>query len=524
MALLLRRGAPSMTTPRHFERTGQNRGTNCEDVAPRAVQDLPRECAPGAHVAARGRTWIVTRVDRYARCGVVALASARSALSLIVPIDRIEAVAGRGRWRRARMGRVAQTVLTSMVGGTSFAPLRGGAAGLVLLPWQSAVASAFDGGAATRVLLADAVGLGKTIQAGLAVTALRARDPASRVLVLAPAGVRDQWADEWDTRLGLRAWVADPAACRRAGAELPAGVTPWAAHSLVVASIDYVKQPDVLAAALAVWWDLVIVDEAHNVGAGSDRRTAAHALASSSARVLLVTATPHAGQDEAFAALCAIGARGGEGDPCLVRRTRAHVGLGASARLRMLQVPPSASERRMHDTLRVYARQVWDEGLPGGALAMAWLLKRAASSPVALARSIAHRQAQLGGPRSPTSAAPWLPFDDEVDERDDADTLAPEALGAPGLSNADRERRLMDALATDALAACREWRKGLALARWLRRSREPAVVFTEYRDTLDALLPVLDGVAVAVLHGGRSVKRSAEEQIPLDGTGTFGRF
>src|SRR4051812_13438093 len=144
MALLLRRDGTSMTTPHHFERTGPNGSTNCEDVAPRAVQDLPHECAPGAHVVARGRTWIVTRVDPYARCGVVALASARSALSLIVPVDRIEAVAGRGRWRRARMGRVAHTVLTSIVGGTPFARLPSGAAGLVLLPWQSAVAAAFD--------------------------------------------------------------------------------------------------------------------------------------------------------------------------------------------------------------------------------------------------------------------------------------------------------------------------------------------------------------------------------------------
>ncbi len=107
----------------------------------------------------------------------------------------------------------------------------------------------------------------------------------------------------------------------------------------------------------------------------------------------------------------------------------------------------------MHDTLRCTPARCGTKACLVVPLAMAWLLKRAASSPVALARSIAHRQAQLGGPRSPTSAAPWLPFDDEVDERDDADTLAPEALGAPGLSNR-RSRATAHGRARDRRPGC----------------------------------------------------------------------
>ena len=67
----------------------------------------------------------------------------------------------------------------------------------------------------SRVLLADEVGLGKTIQAGIAVSELMTRGMADRVLVLTPAGLRDQWAQELTTRFALDARVAD--APRRSG-------------------------------------------------------------------------------------------------------------------------------------------------------------------------------------------------------------------------------------------------------------------------------------------------------------------
>ena len=154
--------------------------------------------------------------------------------------------------------------------------------------------------------------------------------------MLTPAGLRDQWADELTMRLGLAPWVADPLACRRQRAVIPPGANAWAAHRLVVTSIDYVKQPEVLSPPPRVPWDLVVVDEAHNLGSGSDRRVAADALAADASRVLLVTATPHAGSDEEFASLCAVGARGATDErPAIVRRHREDVGLGAASRLRV---------------------------------------------------------------------------------------------------------------------------------------------------------------------------------------------
>ena len=158
------------------------------------------------------------------------------------------------------------------------------------------------------------------------------------------------------SRLGLSAWTADPAAWRSARAKLPPGVNAWAAHPLVVASIDYVKQPDVLAAAAAVPWDLLVVDEAHNAGVGSDRRVAADALAARSTRVLLVTATPHAGDDDGFEALCAIGARGpGDPAPRLVRRRREEAGLAPGAGSEWCACPCRQRSGRCTSAARVRA-------------------------------------------------------------------------------------------------------------------------------------------------------------------------
>jgi hypothetical protein len=282
-------------------------------------------------VFARARPWTIDRLARAGRIVTIDLRGPADTLTLLHPFDRISACPAPG-WRRARIGGSAAPALDAAIGGTGLAALDGGRAPLALPSWQLAAACAFEQGTALRVLLADAVGLGKTVQAGLALATLRAAGALDHALVLVPAGLREQWARELEARLGLQSWTADPLSWRAAQARLPPGTSAWCAHPLVLSSIDFVKQPDVLAAAAAVSWDVLVVDEAHNAGPGSDRRAAVHALASGAARLLLVTATPHAGDDEGFESLCTLGARAGETAPLLVRRAREDVGLPRASR------------------------------------------------------------------------------------------------------------------------------------------------------------------------------------------------
>jgi superfamily II DNA or RNA helicase len=166
-----------------------------------------------------------------------------------------------------------------------------------------------------RLLLADDVGLGKTIEAGLVITELIARRRASRILIVTPAGpLLDQWREEMAERFGLRLVVADRAELERIRKGTELGTNPFDHLPLALASMDYLKQDRVLD-----WldrsngYDLVILDEAHHysdTGAeeydradASQRRKLALVLARAADALLLLSATPHDGHDRSFASL-----------------------------------------------------------------------------------------------------------------------------------------------------------------------------------------------------------------------------
>jgi len=127
--------------------------------------------------------------------------------------------------------------------------------------------------------------------------------------------------------------VADSVSLARLGAEW--GTTnPWTCRAVTITSIDFVKRPEVMRALEALVWDAVVFDEAHGLTGRSDRALAAGALARRARTVVLLTATPHAGDDRAFETLCGIGDLGRAFPLLTFRRTRSdgHVGV-ASVRI-----------------------------------------------------------------------------------------------------------------------------------------------------------------------------------------------
>ena len=490
--------------------------TNCAPPASDVAQNLP---AAGSLVRARGFTWRLRRIDHHASCCRIDLAPADGAAparwqGVLSPPDRVRPAGPSWKWQAWPLAGAARDLAVRAIDAT----LPGRAAlqpALSLIPWQGAAAAAFRDGRASRVLLADDVGLGKTVQAGLALASLAALGEARRVLVLTPPGLREQWAAELSRLFAREAVVADPARLRRVRRELPPYVNPWATWPTAVASIDFVKQAEVLTAVCDVPWDIVILDEAHGAGAATDRLEAAHALARRAAYVLLLTATPHGGRDDAFAALCGIGRVDGDLSGLAgVRRSRADVGLADDRRLRIASVRLRPAERRLHRLLHRYASSMWHAaaGSPATHLAVTVLLKRAASSAHALRRSVAWRLRLLeaAGEAELQSA---LPFDD-AGERDGDDETACAALAAPGLPDRGRELRLLRALERLASDAAHFESKIDRVRRLVARIREPVIVFTEYRDTLDRAREALERAApVAVLHGGLT---RAERRAALD--------
>jgi superfamily II DNA or RNA helicase len=374
-------------------------------------------------------------------------------------------------------------------------------------------------GLGSRVLLADDVGLGKTIQAGLVVSELRKRGAADRVLILTPAGLRDQWASELGDRFGIDAEVIDAHYLRRRGAVIAVGSNPWMTIPVAVTSTDYMKRAEVLPAIAACRWDVLVVDEAHGIVPGSDRHAAVNGLAAATAHVLLLTATPHSGDVRSFNALCDLGKR--DDQLMVFRRTRRQVGGLARRRVHRLFVEPSAAERKMHLLLgrltsAAKAERADSEGNTW--LTLALLHKRALSSPYSLARSARRHAANLTRSSDEPDQIP-LPLDEagEVDITDREPTLF-----GPILRNERLEIQLLSGIADAADTASRRESKLAMLERWLsrlRRRNESVVVFTEYRDTLDHVREALQLDCVC-LHGGmtREERRLAVGAFTSGGT------
>lgn len=378
--------------------------------------------------------------------------------------------------------------LTSLVGAT-----------IDILPFQLEPALAMLRHGTLRILLADEVGLGKTVQAGILLRELATRERAFRGLIVTPAGLREQWQRELEEKFALGTVLADTTWLAIRTRELPADVNPWALPGIYVASLDLVKRPEVLCGLEDVTWDLAVIDEVHNAGEGTGRLAAADAVAARSRRVMLLTATPPHGDPAHLAAIADLGRL--RGAPITeFRRTRAVAGSGRKTLLLPVQLSPA--EQKLHRLLEHYTSLVWTgtgaRHDTRARLAAVVLRKRALSSAASLGLSVRRRLALISSPQAPIGEQLALPWGDE-------DPLADEApddiLGVPGLDDAGRERALLEQIATAADEAAAVESKLAFLLRFVERVREPMVIFTEYRDTLFRIASVLAARRPLLLHG-----------------------
>jgi len=164
-----------------------------------------------------------------------------------------------------------------------------------------------------RLLIADDVGLGKTIEAGLTVVELFARQRASRLLVVCPAMLREQWKDALDYFFHIDAEIISSSHRRTLERGLPPGTNPWEYYPYLIASMDYAKMAEVKAQVLEQSWDIILVDEAHNVAkphqidprqkVEMERWELMRELSKKTRHLIMLTATPHNGYTDTFASL-----------------------------------------------------------------------------------------------------------------------------------------------------------------------------------------------------------------------------
>jgi superfamily II DNA or RNA helicase len=464
---------------------------------------MPTDYRPGSTLEIRGEQWSLSRAQRFDSCRLLTLSGAEPSnaartLRVIDPFDRPRPITRRKLRRRPR-----RAVLQAALGAVASARTTHGlwsasAASIDILPYQLEPALAIVDGC-TRLLLADAVGLGKTIQAGLIVAELYARGWIERTLIVCPCGLRDTWAHELRERFHLTAAVVDQSALADRIATLPPGVNPWSTDAIVIVSIDLLKRPEVLAAVDRVPIDLLIADEAHHLTPATDRGAAVSRLAGRSPWVVLLSATPHSGDAAAFSYLTAIG--GHNEGLTVFRRTRHDAGTVTRRRTHLLPVQPAGDERALFAAVDRYVQAIWHGRGPADRavrLVAITLARRAASSLDALTHSLARRLALLSGEAIREPEQGLLPWD----ESDLADAIEGDGvLAARGLDDPAVERRSLEQL-LELARSCATSSKIRRLLRMLRAIREPVLVFTEFRDTLHAIASRLDASRCCVIHGG----------------------
>ena len=192
-----------------------------------------------------------------------------------------------------------------------------------------------------RLLIADVVGLGKTLEIGLTLAELIRRGRGERILVVTPQHVLEQFQHELWTRFSIPLIRLDSVGIQRIQREIPAGRNPFTHYKRVIVSVDTLKNIGQYRHHLEkIHWDAVVIDESHNlINRGSQRNALARVLAPNTDALLLASATPHNGDGKSFAELISLLDPAAIADPnaydaekdlshLFIRRTKVHPEVG----------------------------------------------------------------------------------------------------------------------------------------------------------------------------------------------------
>lgn len=168
-----------------------------------------------------------------------------------------------------------------------------------------AVAKALDSrNVRPRILIADAVGLGKTLEIGMILSELVKRGRGERILIVTPRHVLEQMQHELWCRFALPFVRLDSAGIQKVRQVLPGTRNPFTYFKRAIISIDTLKSARYRAHLEKLRWDAVVIDESHNLtNSGTQNNELARVLAPNTEALILASATPHNGKNDSFAEL-----------------------------------------------------------------------------------------------------------------------------------------------------------------------------------------------------------------------------
>jgi len=418
--------------------------------------------------------------------------------------------------------------------------------------------------ARVNLLIADDVGLGKTIEAGLVIQELLVRYRARTVLVVCPASLQLKWQLEMEEKFGLEFRIVDTEYLKRLRREQGIRANPWTSFPRLITSMDWMKSGEALRLIKDVLpphityprkFDILIVDEAHNVAPAmathyaieSQRTRLIRRIAPHFEHRIFLSATPHNGYQESFTSLLELlddqrFARNVMPDEkqlqrVMVRRLKTDLVDEAGKpvylkrEIKALEVDYTAEEREIHNLLRRYGESI-ATSMAGAKRQFArqfvlnLLKKRLFSSPRAFAATLAKHRESLSGRRKKEDglderilrkAIAKVEEDSSSDEQiEESINEAVAEASASSIVIGSEQRALLDQLSSWAGSAKgKPDSKAKAILVWLNEYIRPGgrwgdsrvILFTEYRATHSWLFEILTshgygGDRLMQLHGG----------------------
>jgi superfamily II DNA or RNA helicase len=420
--------------------------------------------------------------------------------------------------------------------------------------------------ARVNLLIADDVGLGKTIEAGLIIQEMLLRHRARTVLIVCPASLQEKWRVEMLEKFGLEFQIVDTSYIKQLRRERGIHANPWTSHPRLITSMDWVKSGEGLRAMRDVLplhasyprkFDLLVIDEAHNIapaaGANyameSQRTRFIRSISPHFQHRLFLTATPHNGYTESFTSLLELlddqrFARNILPDEkrlsqVMIRRLKSDLvdadgkPLYAQRKLKALPAAYTTRERIIHAKLDEYcqSRELSAEKV-GNAFGTAFvnqlLKKRLFSSPAAFASTLEKHIVNLtnGSQRSDKNAMADRILRKAILRADEdyANDQEVENAQSEAIEEASRRAQPLTASQQQMLDELRQWAqtaknqvdaKAKAVLDWIyanlktngQWNERRVILFTEYRTTHQWMHEILashglGGERLAILHGG----------------------
>jgi SNF2 family DNA or RNA helicase len=405
-----------------------------------------------------------------------------------------------------------------------------------------------------RFLIADEVGLGKTIEAGLVIKEMIYRQNYKRIIIICPASLLFQWQNEMESKFNEKFIIMDRKLLKKASQIAGEGGNPWKVYDRVICSLDFIKGKDFQEDLIHCAWDFVIFDEAHRLRRDANSSTLAYSMAEQVAvrtkSLLLLSATPFRGKLEELYYLIALVDKNILGpyqsfynqfctdgadlselkrklDQVVIRRTKNDVGGFTKRHARTIRFDLYDDERFLYDETTKYVAEEFNRALQSENRAVGFVMtvfqKLLDSSSYALLVALRNRSARLKDllVKAESLNNAYVEFNTGCFDNETLSELEELDENAELTVKKTIDELRLEILTIDRLvnlaSQIESNKKGEKLVRLIKdlkkKGHEKFLIFTQFRTTQDYLMEILSGFSRVAFNG--SMNRDEKEEAIL---------